>query len=142
MEYRRSGLKLYPTQRTHSPLLGSPRQAAPDHCGQTGAYLFCWGGFNYFWQLAWIPTQRGVGDLMGQVSSTLRRVEGGFGHWCPGCNEMHILPKSWNFDGNLERPTFTPSFRHSGIQRVFVNGNWTGEWKRDASGNTVPSICH
>ena|SRR5208282_4505959 len=79
---------------------------------------------------------------MGQVSSTLRRVEGGFGHWCPGCNEMHILPKSWNFDGNLERPTFTPSFRHSGIQRVFVNGNWTGEWKRDASGNTVPSICH
>jgi hypothetical protein len=79
---------------------------------------------------------------VGQVSSKLRRVEGGFAHWCPGCGEMHILPDRWSFDGNLESPTFTPSFRHSGIQRVFVDGNWTGEWKRDANGNTIPYICH
>jgi hypothetical protein len=79
---------------------------------------------------------------MGQVSSTLRRYEGGFGHWCPGCEEMHTLPDNWKFNGNLEKPTFTPSFKHTGIQRVFVDGNWTGEWKKDASGNTVPFICH
>ncbi len=79
---------------------------------------------------------------MGQVSSTLRRIEGGFAHYCPGCEEMHILPDSWKFDGNLESPTFTPSFKHEGMQRIFVDGKWTGEWKRDGSGNTVPYICH
>ena len=79
---------------------------------------------------------------MSQVSSKLRRVQGGFAHWCPGCLEMHRLPDSWTFDGNLESPTFTPSFRHSGIKQVWVNGEWTGEWERDASGNTVPFVCH
>lgn len=79
---------------------------------------------------------------MNQVSSKLRHGEGGFFHWCDGCEEMHILPDTWNFDGNLEKPTFYPSFRHEGIQRVFVGGKWTGEWVRDAAGQTIPYICH
>jgi len=79
---------------------------------------------------------------MNQASSTLRRYPSGFSHWCPACEGMHILPDSWSFDGNLEKPTFSPSFKHSGLQAVFVNGNWTGEWKRDASGNTIPFVCH
>lgn len=79
---------------------------------------------------------------MGQVSAVLRRAEGGFTHWCPGCEEMHILPDSWNFDGNLDTPTFTPSFRHSFLRRIFTEGEWTGEWKRDSSGNTIPFVCH
>lgn len=79
---------------------------------------------------------------MSQVSSTMRKVQGGFAHWCPGCEEMHILPDSWNFNGNLESPSFTPSFKHEGIQRVFQGGNWTGEWKRDANGNVIPVMCH
>lgn len=77
---------------------------------------------------------------MGQVSSTLRRIQGGFAHWCPGCSEMHKLPDGWTFDGNLEKPTFRPSFKHSGILRVFVDG--TGEWVRDADGKPIPFICH
>jgi len=79
---------------------------------------------------------------MSQVSSKLRRFAGGYAHWCPGCEEMHVLPDSWKFDGNLESPSFAPSFKHEGIQRVFSDGNWTGEWKRDAKGNTIPFICH
>lgn len=79
---------------------------------------------------------------MGQVSSKLRRGVGGYFHWCPGCQEMHILPDSWNFNGNLEFPTFTPSFKHTGHQIVVVEGHWTGEWVRDANGNTIPSCCH
>jgi len=55
---------------------------------------------------------------------------------------MHIMPDSWQFDGNVESPTFTPSFKHEGLKRIFVNGNWTGEWVRDGAGNTVPYICH
>ena len=79
---------------------------------------------------------------MSQVSSTLRRIEGGFAHWCPGCEEVHRLPDSWSFNGDLEKPTFAPSFKHSGIRCVFADGKWTGEWVRDASGNTVPYVCH
>jgi hypothetical protein len=55
---------------------------------------------------------------------------------------MHQLPDSWKFDGNLEAPTFTPSFKHDGIKRIFVDGKWTGEWVRDAEGNSVPFTCH
>lgn len=62
---------------------------------------------------------------MGQVSSTLRRGTGAYFHWCPGCEEMHTLPDGWSFDGNLETPTFTPSFLHSGY-----------------SSHHQPRICH
>lgn len=79
---------------------------------------------------------------MGQVSSVLRRAAGGYMHWCPGCEETHVLPDSWQFDGNFEVPTFSPSFKHQCMQRVFVDGEWTGEWKRDAAGATIPAICH
>lgn len=26
---------------------------------------------------------------------------------------MHSLPDTWTFDGNLEAPTYSPSFKHS-----------------------------
>lgn len=55
---------------------------------------------------------------------------------------MHRLPDSWTFDGNLESPTFSPSFKHSGIQTIQVDGKWTGEWVRDSEGNTVSCVCH
>lgn len=55
---------------------------------------------------------------MARLSSKLRSIEGGnFAHWCPGCEEMHAFyvgtPTSrgarWSFDGNVEKPSFTPS---------------------------------
>lgn len=48
-----------------------------------------------------------------QVSSRLRRGATAYFHWCPGCEEMHPLPDGWRFDGNLESPTFHPSFKHT-----------------------------
>lgn len=50
-----------------------------------------------------------------KLSAVLR---GGYdepAHWCPGCESMHVLPwkrGGWTFDGNVDCPTFTPSFRH------------------------------
>lgn len=79
---------------------------------------------------------------MGQVSPCLRRVRGGFAHWCPGCEEIHVLPDGWSFNGDLEAPTFSPSFKHSGKQRAIKDGQWTGEWVRDAAGNPVDWCCH
>src|SRR6185369_10364774 len=79
---------------------------------------------------------------MAKVSEVLRSTDSGYALWCPGCEEMHVLPSSWKFNGNLESPSYTPSFKHEGIQRIFVNGKWTGEWRRDTGGNTIPYVCH
>ncbi len=80
---------------------------------------------------------------MGQVSSKLRRAENGYSHWCPGCGEVHLIPDSWNFDGNLEQPTFSPSVKITGKLTVKdSHGEWTGEWVRDANGNAVDDCCH
>lgn len=80
--------------------------------------------------------------MMGQVSAVLRRACGGFAHWCPGCQEMHLIPDSWTFDGNVAVPTFRPSVKITGKQTVKVDGKWTGEWVHDAAGNPVDECCH
>ena len=53
---------------------------------------------------------------MAQISSKLRSLEGGqVMFWCPGCNESHevrvdgSMRPNWGYNGNPERPTFTPS---------------------------------
>lgn len=80
---------------------------------------------------------------MSQVSSKLRRGTDGYFHYCPACKEAHRLPDSWQFNGNLEVPTFTPSFRHEGfITEKDSTGKWTGAWVRDGNGNTIPFVCH
>lgn len=44
------------------------------------------------------------------LRGVLRTIENGhLGFWCPGCEEMHVLSPGWTFDGNYERPTFSPS---------------------------------
>lgn len=39
----------------------------------------------------------------------------GYSFWCPGCEELHVFTtsgdKRWTFDGDMEKPTFTPSLR-------------------------------
>lgn len=50
---------------------------------------------------------------------------------------------NWKWNGNAEKPTFTPSILVRGNKLVHdENGRWTGEWERDATGNLVPMICH
>ena len=50
----------------------------------------------------------------------LRIIQGGkVGFWCPGCNHMHVVGIStgvcdWGFNGNYDRPTFTPSVKVTG----------------------------
>jgi hypothetical protein len=81
---------------------------------------------------------------MGQINAKLRSVQGQhFAHWCPGCGQMHGVPVSWNFDGNYDAPTVSPSVRITGKQTLKdEKGEWTGEWVRDASGNAVDMCCH
>jgi hypothetical protein len=41
--------------------------------------------------------------------------------WCPGCDDVHSIEienkeTKWQFDGDLESPTITPSIKVSGTQ--------------------------
>jgi hypothetical protein len=62
------------------------------------------------------------GVSMGAVSAKLRRWtnpnngDAGYMYWCQGCGELHQViteggkpNQHWAFNGDLERPTFTPS---------------------------------
>lgn len=53
-----------------------------------------------------------------------------------------MIPNTWAFDGNVDRPTFNPSVKITGKQRVIVDGKWAGEWVRDANGKAVDMCCH
>lgn len=79
---------------------------------------------------------------MGQVSAFLRRAGNGHTHWCPGCEEPHLIPDSWSFDGNLEKPTFNPSVKITSKKRNIVDGKWIGGWPRDSAGNLIDQCCH
>ena len=78
-----------------------------------------------------------------QLSPKLRRIEEGvIQHWCPACNGRHnfwVNPtknptgSSWMWDGNVDRPTFSPSMH------IFVK-----PWTDEETGKTIPgkTICH
>lgn len=76
---------------------------------------------------------------MGTLSTKLHSVQGGFSHWCPGCERMHIIytdkPHGWDFNNNLDYPTFNPSVR------VSYNGPDADTYRKD--GRRAPSaVCH
>lgn len=55
----------------------------------------------------------------------LRIIEGGeLGFWCPGCEHMHLVNSGWTFNGNYDKPTFSPSVLVTGGHRChsFVQG--------------------
>ena len=39
-----------------------------------------------------------------------------YAHWCEGCQRRHFIPvegaTAWQFNGDQEKPTFSPSVRH------------------------------
>lgn len=49
----------------------------------------------------------------------LRIVANGHAAYCPGCKEYHVIYDSWQFDGNYQSPTFSPSLRVQGYSEKF-----------------------
>ena len=42
----------------------------------------------------------------------MKNVKGdftGYGHYCPGCDMLHIFDSRWSFNGDMDKPTFSPS---------------------------------
>lgn len=68
----------------------------------------------------------------------LEAFGGGYEHVCPGCNQTHFIPvekpmsngSQWTFNGDMEKPTFSPSVR------IRINK----EWRSDP--NAATSVCH
>jgi hypothetical protein len=63
----------------------------------------------------------------------------GYVHWCPACQCAHIFKTvedgkrpRWTFDGNLYRPTFSPSMR------IYVPAHRHG----DGTETPEQTICH
>ena len=63
---------------------------------------------------------------MGVLSSKLRSIRDGYGavgfaHWCPGCEEVHVIWHTkgsepgvfWKWNGDAENPTTDPSIKYS-----------------------------
>lgn len=75
----------------------------------------------------------------------------GYTFWCPGCKDVHLIythPSMgihWQFDGNLEEPTFSPSLlryanKSSPRCHTFVrNGQiqFLGDCEHELKGQTV-----
>ena len=81
-----------------------------------------------------------------------RSLEGGrLGFHCPGCSTMHVvrvvpdgaLP-CWGFNGDHERPTFTPSVLVSGTYwEPEVTPENIAEWRRAPwPQHKVERVCH
>lgn len=92
---------------------------------------------------------------MAQLGSKLRTVAGsGLAFWCPGCGSTHVInigSPGWTYDGNSERPTFSPSVLvrsgHYATQHAPSTDCWcTFNAKRAARGQKPSvfkcSVCH
>jgi hypothetical protein len=49
-------------------------------------------------------------------------VHYGYGFWCPGCKDVHVIttqpyPGGWTFNGNEESPAFGPSIHVHQVKR-------------------------
>lgn len=71
----------------------------------------------------------------------LRAVEGGrLLFFCPGCDEAHMVGPNWSFNGDYDRPTFSPSILVTGKRRITDD-----EYDRIMAGEVVdvPDMrCH
>lgn len=66
--------------------------------------------------------------------------------WCPGCDSAHVISippadGAWDWNGNTERPTITPSVLvHS--HETLINPDLEGDALTDPSNVTTTPTCH
>jgi len=92
---------------------------------------------------------------MSALSKILRdTVSNGLAFWCPGCDRMHMVrigegpgPR-WTYNGDAERPTFSPSILVKGRQMTAKGHADFREWLASGRAYTPPEfesvdlICH
>lgn len=69
-------------------------------------------------------------------------------HWCPGCKMLHpiyvfkptVKGHRWTWDGNVEYPTFQPSFHLIGVCHYFIRAGkieYLHDCTHDLAGQTI-----
>lgn len=80
-----------------------------------------------------------------KLSNILRKAGDRLFWWCPGCDEAHmIVLGQWQWNGNVDLPTFTPSVKLTGV-RVTPEGRRMmdeGIHPPDGVYPSVPMCCH
>lgn len=85
---------------------------------------------------------------MGVFGAKLRNWAGddmeGYHFWCPGCKGAHTVktsPSGWGFNGNGDRPTFTPSVLVQGVMPL-TNEQLEAYRRGEPLPEAVPMRCH
>lgn len=73
-----------------------------------------------------MPVVRRVNDASGKLW--------GYRFFCPGCKETHMFFTSWQFDGNMDKPTVSPSILVAWRANPDA-GDGFEEWRKER-------ICH
>lgn len=96
-----------------------------------------------------------------QVSRFLRKSSAGYIFWCPACKEAHsyftadsekghLYKSQWTFNGDVEKPTFTPSLllydipapgQRTTLCHLFVTDGqiiYCGDCPHEYAGKTIP----
>lgn len=84
------------------------------------------------------------------IKGLLRTVSNGHIAYCPGCKCNHLIPSSWSFNNDYNKPTFTPSllvktwddlkgFEGYVCHSFITNGQWQycSDSMHELSGQTV-----
>lgn len=85
-----------------------------------------------------------------QISYSDPTIAPGWRHYCPGCKWMHVIHTDgraqqnghkWTFNGDMEKPTFSPSVHLVGQCHYFIRDgmiDFCGDSKHELAGKTVP----
>lgn len=76
----------------------------------------------------------------------------GCSFWCPGCETAHGFGPGWAFDGDLARPTVSPSLLSEGVDgeglrqrcHLFIRSGgleFLGDCSHGLAGQTVPMVA-
>lgn len=82
---------------------------------------------------------------MRQLSmSKVSEHESGLHFWCPGCDDAHGIttgPNGWTYNGDIERPTFSPSvlvYPH----RTLIDSDLEGDALTAPENVRMTPTCH
>jgi hypothetical protein len=48
------------------------------------------------------------------MEKLMKRTDDAFVFYCPGCKGGHMYDSRWTFNGDMDKPTFTPSLLYRG----------------------------
>jgi hypothetical protein len=63
-------------------------------------------------------------------------VQTGWSFYCPGCDKQHSVSNGWQFNGDTNKPTFSPSILVIGKKEPDVDPE-TGDFARGANGKYI-----